>query len=510
MDGRGTRVSAVLVEGGRVVALDPDEDRSRHAETVIDLANRVVVPGIIDSHNHIVLMGNRPGMHTPLETAWSIQDLQSRYAARIARMDDDSWVTTIGGFHPSQFAERRLPTRDELDEVSTDVPIFAMVGFKGQAATNSPGRTFLEERGVRVDDNGAIAAGEGSSTAALLAVRRHLLGKGRRTDGMREAIDYCLSVGITSHVDQGAFPRVDTDTDGAAHEDNHRMYDPLLDLHRRGELTARVQINFLHHETDLATPGLRGRLRYTIPFFGDEMLETGGVGEYAAAGTGENLRAACRLLAEAGWRAEIHSGSATDYVEVIEAFESAHSVAPVSDLRWVLAHGLRITEPWMRRLMDLGGGISLTGREYLGKRLPRQGPPYAGPPFRTVLESGVTAGLSSDGAQVAPMNPWLHVYYATTGLNTWGEQINPDQQVGRLDAIAWFTNANGWFMRREHELGRLLPGHRADLAVLSDDFVTIPDEALKDVHSVLTMVGGKVVFQRPGAVTVTSAETRGL
>jgi predicted amidohydrolase YtcJ len=142
----------------------------------------------------------------------------------------------------------------------------------------------------------------------------------------------------------------------------------------------------------------------------------------------------------------------------------------------------------VNRLKALGGGLSLTGWRYLAGT-----PEQNGPPFRMILDHGIHVGMSSDGMQIAPMNPWIHMYYATTGLNARHVLINPNQQISRQEVLRLCTQANGWFLRKEDDLGSIETGKLADLVVLNRDYFTVPDEDLKKIRSALTVVGGEVV-----------------
>ena len=267
------------------------------------------------------------------------------------------------------------------------------------------------------------------------------------------------------------------------------MHAPFLALHEEGKLSARLRINFLHQDTTVDLPTLTERLKHSFKFFGDDIVRTGGIGEFLAApGPTSPFVEAARLVARAGWRAEVHSLSATDLQQEIARYEAAHAEFPISDLRWVVAHAPFITEPWINRLKALGGGVSLTGWRYLAGT-----PEQNGPPFRMIVTNGIHAGMSSDGMQIAPMNPWLHMYYATTGLNARQRLINGGQQITRQEALKLYTASNGWFLREEKQIGTIEPGKLADVVVLSDDYFTVPDEKLKKIRSVLTMVGGRIV-----------------
>ena len=154
----------------------------------------------------------------------------------------------------------------------------------------------------------------------------------------------------------------------------------------------------------------------------------------------------------------------------------------------MVAHVPFITEPWVNRLKAIGGGLSLTSWRYLAGT-----PEQNGPPFRMIVDNGIHAGMSSDGMQIAPMNPWLHMYYATTGLNARQVPINKAHVITRQEVLKLYTANNGWFLREENQLGSIEAGKLADLVVLSDDYFAVPDERLKKIRSVMTVMGGRIV-----------------
>jgi len=494
MDGKNTIARSVSIRSGRFSAVD-SAPPPRAGTRVIDLRGRTVVPGIIDNHNHVVLMGNRPGYHVPLENASSIAEVQERVAARAAAIPRGAWITTIGGFHRNQFvppdAIPRLPTLAELDTAAPDNPVYISESFSGPSTANSRARAFFERQtpAIAVGGEGSIAAGPQATGRATLALRQTLLTFGERKRGASEALAYGLGLGVTTHLDQGAFQRTNTPGDGAAHEDNYTMHLPFLALRDEGRLSARLRINFLHQDAGPDLTTLTERLKHSFKFFGDDMVRTGGIGEFIAApGPTSPFTEAAKLVARAGWRAEVHSLSATDFQQEIAGYEAAHAEFPITDLRWVVAHVPFITEPWLDRLKALGGGVSLTGWRYLAGT-----PEQNGPAFRMILNNGIHAGMSSDGMQIAPMNPWLHMYYATTGVNARGRLINGGQQITRQEALRLYTADNGWFLREEQQVGTIETGKLADLAVLSDDYFAVPDEKLKRIRSVLTVLGGRIV-----------------
>ena len=494
MDRGNTIASQVSIWNGRFAAVGNDLPVPAGAR-VIDLRGRTVVPGIIDNHNHIVLMGNRPGYHTPLEHASSVRDVQEIVAARAAGVSPGAWITTIGGFHRNQLVRPgespRLPTLTELDAAAPKHAVYISESFMGPSATNTLGKKFFESQSsaIPVGADGSIAAGAQATGRATLALRHTLQTFDQRKRGAVDAMAYGLSLGVTTHLDQGAFQATDTENDGAAHEDNYAMHLPFLALRAEGRLPARLRINFLHQDATPALATLTERIENSFPFFGDDTVRTGGIGEFIAGGGPESpFVEAARRLARAGWRAEVHSLSRNDFEQEIQGYEAAHADSPITDLRWVIAHVPFITEPWVNRLKALGGGLSLTGWRYLAGT-----PEQNGPPFRMIVNNGIPVGLSSDGMQIAPMNPWVHMYYAATGLNAQQVLINGGQQISRQEALKLYTSNNGWFLREESQLGTIEPGKLADLVVLSHDYFAVPDEDLKRIRSVLTVVGGQIV-----------------
>ena len=524
MDGQNRIVSSLAIKDGRFLSVGEAHPGPR--TKMIDLGGRTVVPGIVDNHNHIVLMGNRPGYHTPLENALSVQEALQIYAARAAGLPNrDAWITTIGGFHtnhlyaaptadPNYKLSGRFPTLAELDSVVPNNPAFMMISFTGPGQANSAGANILRAHGVNVGADGSVAGGFPISecSKALLYLRQTLLNPAERRRSVIDAMNHALLVGVTTHLDQGAFQATNTPTDGAAHEDNFTMHIPFLQIYDQGKGSIRLRINFLHMESDPSTPELVQRLKNAFQFLGNDWVKTGAIGEFIAQGTNaaSPFNAAALKVAAAGWRAEVHSlgrrntptSNPADFEQEIVGFEAANTAYPgvVRERRWVIAHVPGITQEWIDRLQAIGGNLSLTGWQYLaGNPTSSTVAPYAGPPFRMIVDSGnrpdgIHSGMSSDGMQIAPMNPWIHMYYATTGINARGVLINPNQQISRQEVLELYTKKNGWFLREEDDVGSIEEGKLADLVVLNSDYFTVSNEDLKRIRSVLTVVGGNIMY----------------
>jgi len=507
MDAANTVVNTVSIRNGRFVAVGGRSPVAGSNTRIIDLRGRTVVPGLVESHIHSVSLANRPGYHTILENTTSIREIQEALAARRKNVPDGQWITSMGGWHPNQWKEHRHPTRQELDEAVPDRPVLLYERFTGPCATNSLGKAFFDAADaappahpavvkVRVADNGAIAAAGfangGPSATALFYLRRLQTLEDKKRSTL-DAMAYSASVGLTAHLDQVLFP-----TPGPLHPnqvlsnlDQYRMYDPWLALHREGKTTIRLQMNFLQNQNDPALPELKERLRNQFQFFGDDMMMTGSIGEWAAPlASGAVWREAQRLVAEAGWRNENSVQDLAGLTQVVDAYEAVNKEFDITRLRWVVHHVPVVTNELLSRLKALGCGVQMGAFRWVTSNDPKV---VVGPPFRTIVDHGIQAGIHGDGVHIAPLNPWPHIYFATTGVNSFGDRVNGDQQLTRQEALRHFTRGNSWFLRMEDKIGSIERGKLADLAVLDRDYFMVPEVQIKQIRSLLTIVDGKIV-----------------
>jgi predicted amidohydrolase YtcJ len=514
MNASNAVVESVRIVGDRFAEVGTDRLPTSRCTRTIDLEGRTAVPGLIDNHNHIVLLGLRPGHDTRLESAASIDDVLDLLRAKAAMLPSGEWLTSIGGFDINQFVPPpgapRFPTLGELDSAAPNHPVYLQMSFAGPSVTNTLGKQFFEQAGIEVAADGAIAGGfqtPNPTTRALHELRqRQTLADQKR--GTQDAMRYAASLGLTTHLDEGGFPATGTAADGAAHFDRYRAYDALLALYAEGALTNRIRLNFLHMETDVATPELAARLNNVFPRYGDDLLKIVGIGEFTAGDSPiigaatEVWRAGTRRVAEAGWRNENHSLTPADFKVIIDEWEQLNAALPspgIRESRWVVAHAPFITQEYVDKLKALGGGVSVLG----GWRYISGTAQQNGPPFKLLADSGIPIGMSSDGMQISPMNPWLGLYYVVTGRNARGDVINAGQTLPRDTALRLYTAANGWFLNEESALGTIEAGKYADLAVLSADYFdsrAVPDEAIKRIGSVLTLVGGEIVHGNADAL----------
>jgi predicted amidohydrolase YtcJ len=505
LDAANTIASSVTLRSGRFVAVDA-APAAGPGVRVINLGGRTVVPGLVEPHIHIVSLANRPGYHTILENTTSIREIQEALAARRKEVPAGAWITSMGGWHPNQWAEHRHPTLAELDQAVPDRPVLLYERFTGPCATNSLGKAFFDAadaappvhpdiKKVNVSPGGVIAGAgpAGNPSASALFYLRRMQTFADRKRSAVDAMNYSASVGLTTQLDQVLFP-----TPGPLHPsqilsnlDQYKMYDPWLELHREGKAIIRLQMNFLHNQSDPNLPELKERLRNQFPFFGDDMLRTGAIGEWAAPlGSGAVWREAQRLVAEAGWRNENAVQNLAGLTQVVEAYEAVNREFDITQKRWVVHHVPQVNADLLTRLKGLGCGVEMGAFRWVTSSDPKI---VAGPPFRTIVDHGIQAGIHGDGVHIAPLNPWQHIYYAITGVNSFGDSVNGDQNLSRAEALRLFTRNNSWFLRMEEKIGSIERGKLADLAVLDRDYFAVPDADIKKIRSILTIVDGKIV-----------------
>jgi predicted amidohydrolase YtcJ len=501
MDARNSTVSEVTIQDGRFVSVGrAGNQRLSPCTREINLRGRTVVPGLIDNHNHIVLLGIRPGYHTPLESAGSVAEIQAVLKARAKSVPAGGFITSMGGWNPAQFAEKRLPTLAELDQAAPDHPVLLYQSFTGPSATNTRGRAFFTGKGIAVSETGAIEA-NAQSLAALNALRAVQTFEDKKR-GTMDAMAYSARVGVTTNADMGAFNLPGTpdlqgsfEADTLASANQFRMYDAFVALHKERKMSTRLRIYFLTMDTRPETPVLAERLRNSFNGFGDDMLKVSGIGEFA---TGwplfgqkppTNYVAALNLIAKEGWAFQQHSLSVAENELTASAFETVNKTTPIADLRWSIAHVGTIDQPMVNRFKAIGAGIAVHPFQFLAAG-------RGGPPLRMIVDSGVRVGAGSDSAQISTLNPWNVISYMVTGKGSNGTLINDGQQLTRMEAIRLYTVENGWFLKEEDRLGSIEPGKLADLVVLSEDYfdsAKVPDEAIRRLRSVLTVVDGRVV-----------------
>jgi predicted amidohydrolase YtcJ len=501
MDDKDSVVSAVAIRNGRIAEV------GRHAQAIgpcaqtINLRGATVIPGLIDSHVHFIRCGLNPGHEVRIiETASSIAELQQMISERAQTAPPGEFITCAGGWNRNGLAERRLPTLSELDAAAPQNPVYLTeTGGGGAGVTNASGRTFFESNGVTVDaTTGVLNAAQG-----FIALRQAELADdpivSNRLTGTEEVIDFVSGLGMTMVHDvggNGGFagnPTLFVDL---------KPYDQALDLWRENDLKVRMRV-FLYSDIDPGFDIARTRMDNNLIRLGDDVFGLLGVGERVnVSTTNPGFIGHCIYAGAHGWTVQQHSSNQDEITLHVQAFQEANAEAPIEKLRWSLTHVNSITDAQIQALIAMRTGVTIQGTAYTsGTATGGSG----GTPFRRILDqmsaAAIPVGGGSDATNVGPLNPWLMMYFMTTGKNNAGVVINtPGQSCTRLEALRMYTIGSAYFSFDDGEIGSIEKGKLADLAVLSGDPLTVSDEEFKKLRSVLTLQGGKIVhgsFNRP-------------
>ena len=477
LDRYDTIVDSVLIKDGKFAKVGG----IRHGgdADVIDLRGRTVIPGIVDNHVHFIRIGNAVGHdERRLETAFSVAAAQFIIQARTKTVPEGEFITALAGIARRQFAEGRFPNLRELDDAAPRHPVLISETGVGQA--NSLGRDRLRALGVEVNDDGSMT----NHAPAYTVLAAFLTNEGRKRQ-LLYAADYALEVGLTTVLDMHG------STAGAGFLDRVTGHDFYLELVREGTLNVRTRV-FFPEMTDLAL--LSAILDNRWREFGDAMHKTVGIGEWAP--RAESYQEALRRIGQRGWLYHQHLISTAEiqaHLDALAAYRSANPRLPSpAELHWNLGHVGDITEAQVLQANDLGVGIAPHPWRYLTGNT-------GGPNSRMILDvATVPVGSGLDGARVAPLNPWAGIYFQTTGRNSGGALVAEAERITRTEALRmWCGPQQGWFTKEDDLLGGIGVGRFADLAVLSADVFdsrAVPDEKLRNMKSILTVVNGDVVY----------------
>ena len=513
-------VEAIAITAGRITVVGNDNDilRLRGPQTrVVDGRRRTVIPGLNDSHMHPI----RGGLNYNLELRWdgvpSLADALRMLTEQAARTPAPQWVRVIGGWTEFQFAERCMPTLDEINAAAPDTPVFVMHLYD-RALLNAAAL-----RAVGYDKNAPnFPAGEiqrdrhGNATGLLIAkpnanILYSTLAKGpklSRQDQLNSSRLFFRELnrfGITSVIDAGGgFQNYPDD------------YGVVDELHRNGELSIRLAYNLFTQKPKQEISDFRSWTRMTKPGEGDDFYRVNGAGEmlvFSAADFEDflvprpdmlpvmesELKAVIRHLVENRWPFRLHATYNETIEQALNVYEEVNREIPFDGLHWFFDHCETISDRNIERVKALGGGIAVQNRmafqgEYFVARYGAQQARRT-PPIRRMLEMGVPVGAGTDATRVSSYNPYLSLYWLITGKTVGGLSLYPQEnRLDREEALKLYTMGSSWFSTEDGKKGALAPGQLADLAVLSGDYFSIPEEEIKHLESVLTIVGGNIVY----------------
>jgi predicted amidohydrolase YtcJ len=264
-----------------------------------------------------------------------------------------------------------------------------------------------------------------------------------------------------------------------------------LTLWRKDMLTVRMRPVFPADSPQEVEARVLNNFSQVGKAVGDDLFRPAGFGERIG-GTdpmSSQFEPTARMIARHGWLLQQHSITPKENDFHLDAFRSIAREHPIDRLRWSIIHVQSIDEPRLKALQQLGCGASAQTWTYFGNG--------GGPPFRRLVDSGIHAGVGTDSTNVSALDPWVSLFYMTTGRNVAGVLTNAGQQVSRVEALRLYTEGAAWFSFDDHHVGSFVTGKYADLAVLSHDYLTVPETTIRRIESVLTLLGGKVVHAAP-------------
>jgi predicted amidohydrolase YtcJ len=468
VDGRGVVGSRLTIKNGRIASVGQTGTPAAGART-IDLGGRTVIPGFVDAHVHYTRGGINPGYEARrIERAFSIHELQETIAKRAETVPAGEFVTCIGGWNHLQFAEARRPTKAELDEAAPKHAVYISgTGGGTGAITNNLGRTFFAAKGIAVDEMTGVVSAANAAVAALQGLQKPQ----DRLRGTADLNAHANSLGLTSVINAS----------------NITDQEYPLQLWRQGKLTIRMRPLFPADTPQEAESRIANNFSQGGRAVGDDWFRVAGFGERI--GGNDTMSAqfepTARVIARNRWLLQQHSITLQENDFHIAAFRSIAHDYPLDGLRWHLIHLQSIDSARLKSLIELGCGATMQTWTYLGTA--------GGPPFRRVVDSGIRTGAGTDSTNVSALDPWLSLFYMTTGRNLAGMLTNDGQQISRIEALRLYTEGSAWFSFDDQDVGSFTEGKYADLVVLSDDYLTVTDQKIRKIDSVLTMVGGKVV-----------------
>jgi predicted amidohydrolase YtcJ len=513
-------VSAVGIRGNRFVVAGTRSEAMRFrgpATKILDLQGATVIPGLNDSHMHPI----RGGLNYNMELRWdgvpSLADALQMLKDQARRTPPPQWVRVVGGWTEFQFVERRMPTLDEINSVAPDTPVFVLHLYDRALLNGAALRAVGYTKDTPTPPGAEIERDRHGNPTGLLVARPNAnllystLAKGPRLSAEQQKNSTRLFLrelnrfGVTSVIDAGGgFQSYPDD------------YAVVNELHKRGELTVRLAYNLFTQRPKHELADFQSWTMLTKPGAGDHLLRVNGAGEmlvYAAADfedfvqarpnipaiMEDELKAVVRHLAESRWPFRLHATYDETITRILNVYEEIDRDVPFAGLHWFLDHCETISDRNIERVKKLGGGIAVQNRmafqgEYF---VDRYGKAQASrtPPIRRMLEMGVPVGAGTDGTRVSSYNPFLALYWLVSGNTLGGLNLYPRSNcLSRDEALRLFTVGSSWFSSEDGTKGSIAPGQLADLAALSDDYFSVPENEIKKLESILTIVDGKVVY----------------
>jgi len=519
LDDRGSIVSAIAVKQDRVLAVGSTHDVEPHRGShtrAIDLQGHSVIPGLNDSHIHPI----RGGLSFNMELRWdgvpSLADALRMLRDQARRTPPPQWVRVVGGWTEFQFAERRMPTLEELNAAAPDTPVFVLHLYDRALLNGAALRAVGYTKDTPDPPGGYIERDRNGNPTGLLVAKPNAmilystLAKGPKfgfEDQLNSTWHFMHELnrlGVTSVIDAGGgFQNYPDD------------YKVIETLEAHDQLTIRIAYNLFTQRPKHEREDFEGWAKIVRPGQGSDLYRMNGAGEMLvfsaadfedfleprpelAASMESELTEVVRVLAANRWPFRLHATYNESITRALNVFEAVNREIPLKDLHWFIDHAETIDERNIDRIRALGGGIAVQHRmayqgEYFVDRYGAAAAAHS-PPIRRMLDAGVPVGAGTDATRVASYNPWVSLYWLVTGRTVGGRQLyDESNRLDRATALRLWTEGSAWFSTEDGKKGRLVPGQLADFAVLSADYFAVEDEAIKDITSLLTVVGGRIV-----------------
>ncbi|WAC49667.1 amidohydrolase [Asticcacaulis sp. SL142] len=519
LDRTNPNATAVAIAGGVFTAVDTDAEvmKLKGPKTkLIDLKGKRVIPGLNDSHTHLI----RGGLNYLMELRWdgvaSVAEALDMLKAQVALTPAPQWVRVVGGFTEHQFAEKRLPTLDEINAIAPDTPVFILHLYDRALLNKAALRAVGYDKDTPNPPGGEIQRDSAGNPTGLLIAKPNALilyatlAKGPKLSpadqviSTRHYMKELNRLGITSVIDAGGgFQNYPDD------------YDTIGTLAKNDQLTVRIAYNLFTQNKGKELEDFQTWTRIVKPGQGDGMYRHNGAGEMLvfsaadfedfreprpelAATMEDELYAVTRHLVENRWPFRIHGTYDESISRFLDVFERVNAEVPFDGLHWIIDHAETVSARNIDRIKALGGGIAVQHRmAYQGEAfVARYGAKAAEqtPPVTKVLAAGVPVGMGTDATRVASYNPWVGIYWLVTGKTLGGLQLyGPQSRLDREEVVRLYTEGSAWFSTENGKKGALKVGQYADIAVPNADLMRIPESDIKDLYSVLTIVGGKIV-----------------
>lgn len=520
MDRARPLAEAVAVADGTFLAVGDGQAAMRHRgpkTRVVDLQGRTVVPGLNDSHLHLI----RGGLNYNLELRWegvpSLADALRMLKAQAARTPAPQWVRVVGGWSEFQFAERRMPTLAELNEAAPDTPVFVLHLYDRALLNGAALRAVGYTRDTPDPPGGEIVRDAAGNPTGMLVARPNAtilyatLAKGpalpreAQLNSTRQFMRELNRLGVTSAIDAGG-----------GFQNYPEDYAVIEELAKADQLTLRIAYNLFTQRKGAELDDFRKWTGMLAPGQGTDYLRHNGAGEmlvFSAADfedfleprpdlppqMEDELEQVVRHLVAHRWPFRLHATYDESIGRMLDVFEKVNREIPFDGLHWMFDHAETISVRNIERVRALGGGIAIQHRmafqgEYFVERYGAQAARHT-PPVARMLEMGVPVGAGTDATRVASYNPWTALYWLVSGSTVGGLRLyDASARLSRDTAMELWTAGSAWFSNDQARKGRIQAGQLADLAVLSADFFSVAEEDIKAIESVLTVVGGRIVY----------------